>query len=344
MNEKHHQPNPSRIIETGMGFFAAKTLLTAINMGLFTHLASAELTGMAIKEKLGLHERNLYDFLDALVALGFLERTGLKETAKYKNTAETEIFLDKNKPSYVGGMLEMANNRLYPFWHTLEDGLKTGLPQNETKHGGKPVFEELYSSKEKTRAFLAAMGGIQMGNFMVFASAFDFSKYKTFCDIGGAGGYLAAQVALNNKHMNCMTYDLPPVAPIAIENLSAMGVAEQVKVVSGDFFADEIPKADVIGMGNILHDWGIKEKKYLIKKAYNALPNGGALAVLENIIDDDRRENVFGLLMSLNMLIETTEGYDFSMRDFKEWATEAGFREFHKMPLAGPSSAIVAIK
>lgn len=336
--------DPSKIMQVGTGFWASKTLLTAVNLELFTILSKRELSGKEIQSRLGLHNRSLYDFLDTLVALGFLKRKGLKETSLYCNAEDTNLFLDKNKPSYMGGMLEMCNNRLYPFWNDLEEGLKTGLPQNETKNGGKPIFEEIYADPKKLREFVGAMGGIQMGNFMAFAKNFDFSKYKSLCDIGGSGGVLSAQVALNNTHMNCTSFDLPPVGPIAKENIKNMNLQNRVTIESGDFFTDDFPKADVITMGNILHDWGKTDKKMLIRKAYGALPKGGALVVIENIIDDNRSENAFGLLMSLNMLIETSEGYDFSEADFSELAKEAGFGEISIMPLTGPTSAAIAIK
>src|SRR5680860_535933 len=238
----------------------------------------------------------------------------------------------------------MANNRLYPFWNDLETGLKTGLPQNETKNNGESPFDAIYADPDRLREFIRAMTGVQMGNFIAFAKGFDFSNYKTLCDIGGSGGTLSAHVVLNNAHMECTTFDLPPVSPIAQENLQTMGLGDKVKVVSGDFFTDNFPKADVITMGQILHDWGTKDKKMLIAKAYEALPQGGAFVVIENVIDADRRKNAFGLLMSLNMLIETPEGYDFSVEDFNKLTLEAGFSKTSIMSLAGPASAAIAIK
>ena len=276
-----NQPDPSKIIQTAMGFWPSKVLLSAVNMELFTVLARGALSAAQIKEELSLHDRSLYDFLDTLVALGFLERSGIKESAIYSNTPDCDLFLDKEKPTYMGGLLEMANNRLYPFWNNLEEGLKTGKPQNEIKDSNAPVFETLYTDKARLKEFVKAMAGFQMGNFIAFSKAFDFSAYKTLCDLGGAGGHLSAQVAINNEHMRCITYDLAAVAPVAQENIDAMGLSEKVSVRSGDFFTDEIPGADVIVMGNILHDWGTEDKKKLIKKVYNALPEGGALAVIE---------------------------------------------------------------
>ncbi len=342
--KKDKKVDPSNIMQIGMGFWASKTLLTAVKMELFTELAIKPLTGSEVKLKLCLNGRGLYDFLDTLVALGFLQKKGNKDTAVYSNSADSDFFLDKNKVSYMGGLLEMANNRLYPFWNFLEEGLKRGTPQNEIRTGEQSIFEKIYSDPDKTREFVNAMGGAQAGSFITFATNFDFSDYSTMCDIGGAGALLSAQVVLHNPQMSCISFDLPPVGPIAYENISKMGVADRVKIQSGNFFTDSFPKADVITMGNILHDWGTSDKKLLIRKAYEALPDGGALVVIENIIDNERRENAFGLMMSLNMLIETAEGYDFTASDFEKWVWEAGFNETSSMHLAGPASAVIAIK
>lgn len=335
---------PDRIIQVGMGFWASKTLLTAVNLGLFTCLSEGPLSVEQIRHQLDLNERGTLDFLDALVALGFLSRTGLKAGAIYQNTEETNLFLDRNKPSYIGGILEMSNNRLYPFWDHLEEALQTGLPQNETKYGGKPVFETLYEDEARLREFTKAMGSFQAGNFMRFAETFDFSGYQTHCDVGGAGGDFSLHITMRNPHMRCITFDLPKVTPIAQANIDVRDLSDQVIACSGDFFQDALPQAEVITMGNILHDWGLDKKKILIGKAYEALPAGGSLAVIETFIDDNREENAFGLMMSLNMLIETDSGYDCTSEDFELLAREVGFREIYQIRLTGPASAMVAVK
>ena len=338
------QIDPSKIMQIGMGFWASKTLLTAVNMELFTYLSQGEKTGKQIQETLGLHRRSIYDFLDTLVALGFLSRNGIKDNALYSNADDTDLFLDKKKLTYIGGILEMSNNRLYPFWNDLEEALKTGKPQNESKKGEASMFEAIYSNPETLREFLHAMGGVQAGNFDFFSRNFDFSSFNTHCDVGGAEGNLCAHIAKNNNHMNCLSFDLPPVVPIANNNFKNLGLDGRAKAIAGDFFLDDLPNADLITMGNVLHDWGVKDKKMLISKAYKALPENGALVVIENIIDNDRNQNAFGLMMSLNMLIETDEGFDFSLADFKEWALEAGFKKLNFMPLTGPTSAVIAFK
>jgi 16S rRNA G1207 methylase RsmC len=183
-----------------------------------------------------------------------------------------------------------------------------------------------------------------MGGFQAFAEKFDFSKFETLCDVGGATGQLSIIVASRHPHMRCTSFDLPVVEPIARRKIEAAGVADRVTAVAGDFFADPLPKADVITMGLILHDWNLDRKLQLIEAAYDALPEGGALIAIENLIDDARRSNVFGLLMSLNMLIEFGDAFDFTGADFATWCKQVGFREIQTMPLAGPTSAAIAFK
>lgn len=338
------QITPSHIMQVGMGFWASKTLLTAVKLELFTRLNGAPLTAQELGNRLGLHERGTTDFFDALVSLGLLERKGNGNNARYTNTPETAMFLDKENPQYIGGVLEMANDRLYPFWGDLEQGLKTGEPQNEIKHVGENFFEALYADPERLRQFIGAMSGVQMGNFITLAEKFDFSQYRTLCDIGGGSGLLAIQVAKRHPYMKCISFDLPAVLPIAWDSIKDSGLSDRVTALSGNFFEDDFPRANVITMGNILHDWNLENKKLLIKKAYDALPEGGSLIVIENIIDNERRENTFGLLMSLNMLIEVGDGFDFTGADIDQWAKETGFRATTVIPLSGPASAAIAVK
>jgi hypothetical protein len=336
--------SPSRIMDVGFGFWDSKALLTAVNLEIFTKLGVDKLSADEMKAELNLHGRGVYDFLDALVSLGFLKREGLLEKARYSNTEETKAFLDKNSPQYIGGILEMANDRLYTFWGDLEEGLRTGNPQNEIKVSGKGFFEALYADPIRLKQFIQAMSGIQVGSFIAFANKFDFSRYSTLCDIGGASGQLSIQVAVNNEHMTCSTLDLPNVEPIAKETIETFGLSSRISTISGDFFTDDFPKADVITMGNILHNWNLEQKKDLTQQAYNALPANGAFIAIENIIDDERKHNSLGLLMSLNMLIETEGGFNFTGADFDAWCKDIGFKETHVMPLTGPTSAAIAFK
>jgi hypothetical protein len=338
------QLTPARIMQVGMGFWPAKALLSAVELGLFTTLGSKAMTGRELQQALGLHDRANPDFFDTLVALRFLDRDGDGPQARYRNSAESAAFLDRNSPQFMGGFLEMANARLYCFWGDLTEALRTGTPHNEIKHTGASVFAELYSKPERLEQFMDAMSGISAANFQAFADKFDFSRYKTLCDVGGATGQLSMLVAKRHPHMTCVSADLPEATRIANAKIAAAGLADRVSATSIDFFKEPLPRADVITMGMILHDWNLEKKMHLIRAAYEALPPGGAFVVVENIIDDARRENLFGLLMSLNMLIEFGDAFDFTGADFSGWCREVGFKRFEVIPLAGPASAGVAYK
>jgi O-methyltransferase domain/Dimerisation domain len=337
-------PDSSRIFQIGTGFQSSKTLLSAVELRLFTVLAEGPMTGGQIGERLRLHSRAIYDFLDALVALRLLERDGEGADARYRNTRDTAEFLDADKPTYIGGLLEMCNSRLYGFWGDLTEALRTGEPQNELKHGGTSMFAEVYKDRARLEQFMQAMAGISLESSRALAERFDFSRYRSVCDIGGATGQLSMAIAERHPHLSCTTFDLPIVVPIAEKAVAAAGLTDRVKVASGDFFAEPLPHADVITMARILHDWNLDKKMHLIRAAYEALPEDGVLITIESLIDDARREHVVGLMMSLNMMIEFGDAFDYSAADFARWCREAGFRDTAVLPLTGITGAAVAYK
>jgi len=331
---------PERIMQLGLGFWASKTLLSAIELGVFTELSSGPLNVEDLRQRLQLHPRSARDFFDALVALGMLER----EAGRYRNAPDTDEFLVRGKLSYIGGLLEMCNERLYLFWGSLTEGLRTGLPQNELKTGGQGLFETIYGDPDRLRLFLGAMTGLSMGASKALAEGFPWENYQTVVDVGGAQGGLLVQACLAHAHLRGTNFDLPVVGPVFREYVEANGLTDRLKFAPGSFFEDELPAGEVIAMGHVLHDWDLDTKRMLLDKAYRALPRDGALIVFEALIDDERRQNAFGLLSSLNMLIETPGGFDYTGADCQQWMREAGFRETRVEHLVGPDSMVVAIK
>ena len=334
------EPGVDHIMQVGLGFWASKTLLSAIEMEVFTELAKHQEDLNVLQARLGLHPRSARDFLDALVALGFLQRVD----GRYSNTTSTDLFLDKRKPSYIGGVLEMANRRLYPFWSNLTEALRTGQPQNESKDGSTGTFTALYADPARLKGFLRAMTGISRGANLAIANKFPWKDYKSAVDVGTAQGDLIAQVALAHPHIAGFGFDLPEVGPTFQDYIEENGLASRVQFCPGNFFEQGFPRAEVVLMGHILHDWNLDEKLALIRKAYEALPERGALIVYDSLIDDDRSKNALGLLMSLNMLIETSGGFDYTGADCMGWMREAGFRETRVEHLVGPDSMAIGIK
>lgn len=335
-------PSPEQILQVGLGFWASKILLSAVEMGVFSELSRKPEDLETLRGRLGLHARSARDFLDALTALGFLRRVD----GKYANTPATDCYLDRHKPSYIGGLLEMANQRLYGHWSHLTEALRTGKPQNEAKDapGAGSPFGALYADPARLRVFLAAMTGVSRGANLAIAQKIPWRQYQTFADVGTAQGDLAVQIALANPHISGIGFDLEEVGPVFEEYVDQNGLTERLRFRGGNFFESPLPQADVITMGHILHDWNLTEKKMLLRKAYEAVPSGGAVVVYDSVIDDERSHNAFGLMMSLNMLIETPGGFDYTGADCVAWMKEIGFRQSRVEHLVGPDSMVVGTK
>ncbi|HYB99492.1 MAG TPA: methyltransferase [Candidatus Limnocylindrales bacterium] len=337
--ERPQIPPPTQILQMATGFWISKVLLSAAELGLFTELGSGPLSYEEIRRRLNLHPRSARDFLDALVSVGLLQREG----DQYANSELTAVYLDRARPTYIGGFLEMCERRLYPFWGRLTDALRSGVAQNESG-GADDFFASIYSTPDRLRGFLQAMTGISKGAAVQIASKFPWDRYRTFADIGCAQGCVPVELAETHAHLSGIGFDLAAVGPVFDEFVASRRLSERLRFVAGDFFADPLPQADVLIMGHILHDWNLEEKKTLLKKAHDALPSGGSLIVYEALIDDDRRSNTFGLLMSLNMLIETPGGFDYTGADCTGWMKEIGFRETRVEYLDGPDSMVIGVK
>ena len=331
---------PETIMQVGWGFWGSKTLLSAVELGVFTELSKGPLDLEALTSRLALHPRSARDFFDALVALGMLARDG----RVYANTPESTLFLDKAKPTYIGGILEMANKRLYRFWDGLTEALRTGLPQNEAKDGGEDLFGVIYADPVILESFLRGMTGVSLPAAQAMAALFPWNEVTSFVDVGCAQGGATVAIAQAHPHLEAVGFDLAVVQPVFEAYVKEKALSDRVRFAAGDFFAGPLPSADVIIMGHILHDWDLEQKRMLLAKAYAALPEGGRLIVYDAIIDDERRQNAFGLLMSLNMLIETNGGFDYTGADCIGWMKEAGFRETRVQPLAGPDSMVIGTK
>ena len=303
---------PDKILQTGLAFWPSKTLLSAIELGLFTELAArpAGTRGASRRDCGFIRARR------AISSIRWWRWVSLRAAATATPTRRRPTSSSTGqKPSYVGGILEMANHRLYPFWGHLTEALRTGQPQNEVKAGGPALFETLYADPARLKEFLAAMTGISHGANMTIARAFPWKDYAHVRRRRhGAGRSGRRRSRWRTRTCAASGSTCRRWRRFSSEYVAAVGVADRVSFTPGSFFERDLPKADVVMMGHILHDWDLPTKRMLIEKAFDALPAGGALIVYEAIIDDDRSKNAFGLMMSLNMLIETPGGFDYTGR------------------------------
>ena len=331
---------PDAIMQLGLAFWGSKTLLSAVEMRLFAVLSEAgPLDAEELREQLGLHPRGARDFFDALVALGMLERNA----GRYSNTPATELFLDPAKPSYMGGILEMANARLYQFWGSLTEGLRTGKPQSEAKTGGD-FFESLYADPERLAQFAGAMSGLSTATGQAIAAKFPWRDHASVIDIGCAEGAVPVAIAQAHEHLTGGGFDLPPIEPIFDAHVARAGLADRLNFTPGDFFADPLPSADVLIMGHILHDWDLDQKRMLLQKAYAALPDGGRA---DRVRSDHRRRpphERFWTSDESEHADRGAVGFDYTGADCRAWMADAGFSDSYVEHLVGPDSMVVGIK
>lgn len=338
--------SPSRLMKLGFAFTASRTLLSAVELGVFDTLEEqGALTCEQLRDKINLHERVMPDFADALVALDVLQRDGDDTvTALYRNSAEASAFLTRGGDTSMQAILVMGGRRLYGFWNGLTDALRTGGMQNEARDS-EQNYEKMYETKEAVAAFQSAMRRRHLPAHRALARKFNMKRYNTVLDLGGGLAQLACELTREHEHVTVTSLDMPAVTELARDSVQEEGQSRRVVCVSGDFLDEKaLPRADVVVMSTVLHGHGLEEKLLLIRKAYDVLRDGGALIVLESLIDDARRTGVEALLMSLNMVIETPGGFDFSAKQFKLWAEPIGFQSFDVIELAPPLAATVAYK
>ena len=330
---------PDRIVKLGLAFRAAKALLSAVELGVFTALAESPLDLDTLRKRVGIDERGARDFFDALVALGMLERD---ESSRYANTLESDLYLDRQKPTYIGGELDHFNTYVYPHWNLLTPALRTGKPQSGARATGH--YPALYADQAALETLVKGMTGGTLPVAKALAAKFNWQNYKTIIDVGTAQGCLPVQIAHAHPHITGGGFDLPPVAPHFGNYVREHDLSHRLRFYAGDFLQDPLPSADVLVFGRVLHNWDIATKRMLLKKAHDALPAGGALIVYERLIDDKRRVNAAALLASVNMVIMTAGGFDFTGADCIGWMREAGFRDISVEPLTSEHSMVVGTK
>src|SRR5712691_902911 len=330
---------PERIVQLGLAFRGAKTLLSAAELGVFTALARGPLDLDTLGKQIGIDERGARDFFDALVALGMLERD---DHGRYGNTPETALYLDRQKPTYIGGELEHFNAYVYPHWNLLTPALRTGKPQSGTRASGH--YSALYADQAMLEALAQAMTGGSLLVAKALAVRFPWQDYKTFIDIGCAQGGLPVVIAQVHPDITGGGFDLPPLKPLFEDYVREHDLSPRLQFFPGDFLQDQLPTADVLVLGRVLHNWDLATKKILLRKTREALPAGGALIVYERLIDDDRRVNAPALLASLNMLIMTAGGFDFTGADCISWLRDAGLHGPRTEPLTPEISMVVGTK
>jgi O-methyltransferase domain/Dimerisation domain len=328
---------PEDILQLGMGFWTSRVIIIAVECGVFTELARGPLTVDELMHKLGWHPRAAQTTLDCLVALELLR---LGRDGRYSNSRRAGLFLDRDKPSYVGGLMELSSKRLYDLWSGLGDLLRTGRPAAEEESGDNEFFDALYRDPTALKDFLAGMTGISTGEATLIAARFSWSGVRTFVDIGAAQGALPVRLALTHRHLTGASYDLAPVGPIFEDYVASFGLSDRLRFIPGNMLEGPLPAADVISFGHVMHGRSTEVRRELIGKAYSAVPPGGAVLIYDAMLNPPNRQNYLSLLSSLNIMLESRDGFESTTTECADWLRSAGFARVTTRHLVGPTSMV----
>jgi acetylserotonin N-methyltransferase len=331
-------PDPSPILDLLEAFRRSKAMFAAIELGVFDRLAGRPATAAELARDLRAHADALMRLLDACVGLHLLRCDG----ERYANTPAAEAYLTSASPLRLTGYARYSDAVLWQLWAHLSDAVREGTHRWKQTFGlDGPIFDHFFRSDSDRREFLMGMHGFGQLSSPVVVTAFDLSRFRHLVDLGGATGHLAVAACRRSPQLRATVFDLPPVLPLARELIAASGVGERIDLVAGDFFTDPLPEADLFALGRILHDWAEEKVRRLLRTVYERLPSGGALLVVEKLLDDDRSGPALAVFQSLNMLV-CTEGKERTLAEYEGLLRNAGFSRVEGRRTEAPLDAILA--
>lgn len=333
-------PEPTVVLDLMEAFRRSKVMFAAVKLGVFDALLAGPKSLTALATELKLNADALERLLGACVSLELLSKHG----DQFANTPTAATYLTKSSPHRLTGYISYSNEVMWKLWANLEDAVREGTHRWQQTFGWEgAIFSHLFRDENAKREFLMGMHGYGLINSPPIVGAFDLSRFKTFCDLGGATGHMAIAACERYANLRAIVFDLPEALPLAKEIVGASSVANRIELVGGDFFADELPPCDLIGLGRILHDWTEEKINKLLRRIYDRLPSGGGLLIAEKLLWEDKTGPRWGQMQNLNMLT-CTEGKERTLGEYETLLTKAGFSEISGRRLPVPGDAILALK
>ena len=333
-------PDPSPVLDLIEAFRRSKTMFTALSLGVFDALHEAPASAETLAAQLGANAGALVRLLDGCAALQLL----LKRDGLYENAPLAETYLYSDSPHSMSGYVRYSDQALYPMWGNLADAVREGTPRWSQNFGlDGPIFSAFFRTPEAVHDFLMGMHGFGMLTSPKVAAAFDLSRFRRLVDLGGATGHLTIAACERYPEMRGVVFDLPQAAGMARELVARSAASARIEIISGDFFADELPEADLYYTGRILHDWSEEKIDRLLARILHRLPSGGALLIGEKLLAEDGVGPVPANMQSLNMLV-VTEGRERSLGEYRRLLLRAGFASVEGRHTGVALDAILAIK
>jgi acetylserotonin O-methyltransferase len=334
-------PNPAPVLDLLDGFRSSKVMFVAVSLKVFDFLEREPQAVDKLANELRVQTEPLERLLDACVGLGLLR----KREGIYQNEPVASTYLRRGTPNTLAGYILYSDQVLFPLWGHLENAIREGGPQwTQAFHQEGSIFDHFFRTEQDTQNFLQGMHGLGLLSSPQVVSAFDLSRFKTFVDLGGATGHLAIAACERYPEIKAILFDLPRVIDTVQQQFSFGPLASRIEFMKGDFFSpEELPEADLFGLGKIIHDWPEEKARGLLQSIHQRLPSGGGVLLAEKLLHEDKAGPVSAQLQSLNMLV-CTEGRERTLSEFRSLLESAGFTDVRGRITGSPIDAVFAVK
>ena len=341
LRKKTDLPDSSPVLDLIDGFRRSKAMFAAVSLGIFDTLERAPANAETLASALQLALEPLKRLLDACVSLTLLKR----DDALYANEPLSSTYLCRTSEHALVGYILYSNDVLFPLWRHLEDAVREGTPRWEQEFGTKgTIFDHFFRTQEAKQIFLQGMHGFGLLSSPKVVDAFDLSHFRRMLDLGGATGHLAIAACECYSQLQAIVFDLPNVIEMTAAYVSKSGLlSKRVSVMAGDFFRDDLPEADLVAVGRILHDWSDAKVHQLLAKIFLRLPTGGGILIAEKLLDEKKTGPTPALLQSLNMLV-STEGKERTLSEYRQLLEGVGFEKVDGRVTGAYLDAVMATK
>lgn len=318
---------PGKLLEISGGYWKTCVLHAGVKLDIFSTLGADSMAGEEIAQKIATDARATLKLLDALTAVGLLE----KKDDTYANTEASLKFLSKTSPQYIGYII-LHHHHLMESWAKLDQGIRSGKPvRSRSAHA---------DDGRRREAFLMGMFNMAMSMAPQVVKSIDLSDRSRLLDLGGGPGTYAVHFCLNNPQLRATVYDLASSRPFAEKTIVKFGLTDRVRFVGGNYLQDPVEGTyDAVWLSHILHAEGPQNCQTIIAKAAAALKPGGMIIIHDFILDDSMAAPLFPALFSLNMLLGTEGGQSYSETRLREMLTKAGVRQIKRLAFEGPTQS-----
>lgn len=327
--------NPELILQMGFSFVPSRVLSAGVQLDVFSHIAAGNKTAADVARAAGATERGIAMLLDTLAAFQLLEKTG----GSYELTPLAAEYLVRESPNYMAAMME--SDAMFEAWSHLVEVIRSGKPTRriESQELAELFFPVLVRSLHVVNLEPARRAAEALG-------AGESHTGMKVVDVACGSGIWGIRIAEADAEARVTAQDFPAVFDTTRVYLKRHGVEDRFDFLPGDLkevdFGEN--RFDLAILGNIVHSEGERSSRDLFRRLFRALNHGGRIAIVDMIPNDERTAPPFPVFFALNMLINTEEGGTYTLAEYTDWLTDAGFARVETADIGSHSPLIIGVK